>query len=273
MKEKINIFFEQKCICFVLPETKTKKMTTLKYFLFAFAFGCIANTSYGQKKVALTTFYVSKHIGFEELGGNAALAASIASLSENPDFNLQPVLDNFYTTFMKDYAPQFPFEFLPESDVVQNDNYQAYEGRFNESKDADRSKLFQRYLTPDGYKPLQESLVKGEKSNQMQMVNMFKETADGVMFVSMGYDFVKKPIPFTAGVRAYVRIKVWNKDGKKVFKLNEYGTSKESVAIVGGIPIMKTEKLLPLCESASTKLVNDLNKKVKKVASKAGKKL
>ena len=41
-----------------------------------------------------------------------------------------------------------------------------------EDKDADRSKLFQRYLTPEGYKPLVESLTKGEKSNQMQMVKM-----------------------------------------------------------------------------------------------------
>lgn len=253
--------------------SKTKRMKKVKFLLSLSLIIFLMGNVHGQKKVALTTFYVSKHIGFDELGGNAALAASIASLSENPDFNLQPVLDNFYTTFTKDYAPQFPFELLPENEVIGNDKYKAYEGRYNESKDVDRSKLFQRYLTAEGYKPLQESIVKGEKSNQMQMVEMFKETADGVMFVSMGYDFVKKPVPFTAGVRAYVRIKVWNKEGKKVFSINEYGTSKESVAIVGGIPVMKTEKLLPLCESASEKLVADLNKKLKKKAAKAAKKL
>ena len=66
----------------------------------------------GDKKVALTSFWVSKHIGFEELGGGAGLAAAIASLAEDPNFNLQPVLDNFYNTFMTDYAEQFPFDFL-----------------------------------------------------------------------------------------------------------------------------------------------------------------
>ena len=101
---------------------------------------------------------------------------------------------------------------------------------------------------------------------------MFND-ADGVMFVFMGYDFVKKPIPFTAGVRAFVRIKLWNSEGKRVFTLNEYGTSKKNVAIVGGIPIMKPEKLLPLCESASEKLVADLAKRINKVAKKAAKKL
>ena len=62
-------------------------------------------------------------------------------------------------------------------------------------------------------------------------------------------------------------------EGKKVFTINEVATSKKTVAIVGGIPIMKTEKLLPLCESASEKLVADLAKRLGKVAKKAAKKL
>ena len=244
-----------------------------KLILFVFAATIFLNSgAVAQKKVALTSFWVSKHIGFEDLGGTAALVAAISSLSEDPNFNLQPVLDNFYTTFTEEYAKSFPFELMPEEEVIKRKEYIAYEGRFNEDKDADRSKLFQRYLTPEGYKPLVESLFKGEKSNQMQMVNMFND-ADGVMFVSMGYDFVKKPLPFTAGVRAFVRIKLWNAEGKRVFTINEYGTSKKNVAIVAGIPIMKPEKLLPLCESASEKLVSDLSKRLKKVAKKAAKKL
>ena len=244
-----------------------------KLILFVFTLALFVNTeALAQKKVALTSFWVSKHIGFEDLGGTAALVAAISSLSEDPNFNLQPVLDNFYTTFTEEYAKSFPFELMPEEEVIKREEYIAYEGRFNEDKDADRSKLFQRYLTPEGYKPLVESLFKGEKSNQMQMLNMFSD-ADGVMFVSMGYDFVKKAIPFTAGVRAFVRIKLWNAEGKRVFTINEYGTSKKNVAIVAGIPIMKPEKLLPLCESASEKLVSDLAKRLKKVAKKAAKKL
>lgn len=244
-----------------------------KLFFLTFAASLFFNiAAIGQKKVALTSFWVSKHIGFEELGGTAGLIAAISSLSEDPNFNLQPVLDNFYKTFTEEYSKSFPFDIMPEDDVLKRPEYIAYEGRFNEDKDADRNLLFQRYLTPEGYKPLVESLFKGDKSNQMQMVNMFND-ADGVMFVSMGYDFVKKPIPFTAGVRAFVKIKLWNSEGKRVFAINEYGTSKKNVAIVAGIPIMKPEKLLPLCESASEKLVADLSKRLKKVAKKAAKKL
>lgn len=224
-----------------------------------------------EKKVALTSFWVSKQIGFSELSGGVGLAASIAALSDDPNFNLTPVLDNFYKVFTEEYAKQFPFVLLSEDEVLNIDAYKNYEGRFNEEED--KKRLIQRYLCPKTYKPLQESLFKGENSNQMQMVQMFKEVADGVMFVSMSYDFVKKPMPFTAGIRATVRIKIWNKEGDKVLTINDYATSKESVTIIAGIPIMEPSQLIPLCESASAKLVTDLNKKLKKMASKCAKKL
>ena len=81
--------------------------------------------------MAVTTFWVDKHIDFEQLGGNAAaITASIASLLEDPRFNLQPVLDNFYNTFTKDYAKQFPFELMDEKDVVETEAYQNYETRW-----------------------------------------------------------------------------------------------------------------------------------------------
>lgn len=246
---------------------------TVALFLLAFLTFSPLSLNAQDKTVALTTFWVSKHIGFEELGGSAALVAGIASLTEDPNFNLQPVLDNFYNTFMNDYSKLFPFKLLDESKVLEKPEYQNYEGRFNEDEDKDRSKWFERFLFPKTYKPLQESAFKGEKSNQMQMVEMFKDLADGVMFVSMGYDFVKKTAPFTAGVRAFVRIKIWNNEGKRVVAINEYATSKKSVAIVAGVPIMSPDKLLPLCESASEKLVLDLRKRIKKMVAKVAKKL
>jgi hypothetical protein len=254
---------------------KSLKVAVVLIYLVGGAFAANAQDvkeAQGTKKVAVTTFWVSKHIGFEELGG-IGVAAAVASLCDDPNFNLQPVLDNFYNTFTNVYAKEFPFDLLPEDSVLNNEEYKAYEGRFDEANDEDRAKLFQRFLSAKTYTPLKESLISGDKSNQMQMVQMFKDEADGIMFVSMGYDFVKKPLPFTAGIRAYVRIKIWNKEGKRVLTINEYGTSTKTVGIVAGIPIMDVDKLLPLCESASEKLVKDLEKKIGKVSKKCAKKL
>ena len=53
-----------------------------KLFLLVFTASLFVNTAaVAQKKVALTSFWVSKHIGFEQLGGSAGMIAAIASLS------------------------------------------------------------------------------------------------------------------------------------------------------------------------------------------------
>lgn len=245
----------------------------IKNFLFLLIVSLVAQATAQNKKVALTSFRVSKHINFEQLGGAAGLAASVATLAESPDFNLQPVLDSFYSVFMNDFAQQFPFELLDENVVLKDSNYINYQGRFNESEDENRGVFLQQYLVPKTYKPLQESLFKTKKSNQMQMVNLFKDRADGVMFVSMGYEFIRKPLPFTAGIRAYCRIKIWNSKGKRVVTVNEYAKSKKSIAIIAGIPVMKPEKLLPMCIDSSNELMEDLHRRMKKITRKAAKKL
>ena len=128
--------------------------------LFGLSIFSVLTSSAQIKKVALTSFWVNKHINFRQLGGAAGLAASVATLSESPDFNLQPVLDSFYCVFMNDFAAQFPFELLDEDIVLNDENYQNYQGRFNESDDKDRGLFLQRFLVPKTYKPLQESIFK-----------------------------------------------------------------------------------------------------------------
>ena len=102
---------------------------------------------------------MNKHINFRQLGGAAGLAASVATLSESPHFNLQPVLDSFYSVFMNDFAAQFTFELLDEDVVLNDEDYQNYRGRFNESDDKDRGLFLKCFLVPKTYKPLQESLL------------------------------------------------------------------------------------------------------------------
>ena len=231
-----------------------------------------------RKKVAVVTFYVNKHIGFEALGGGAALAGSIASLSEDPNFNLTSVLNNFHDVFFNDYAEKFPFDLLDEQEVLSNEEYQEYVSNFGETSDEERSKLFQQYIVYEGYKPLIETASLGNKnlkakSNESRMLEIFKGKVDGVMFVYLDYSFTKKAMGLAAGIQAYARMKLWNTEGNKVFKINEVATSKKSVGVVAGVPIMKAEKLLPLCEDASEQLIEDLGKRLKKIAAKADKKL
>jgi S-adenosylmethionine synthetase len=72
-------------------------------------------------------------------------------------------------------------------------------------------------------------------------------------------------------MRAFARIALYDKTGKKVFAISEGENSKKTSVMVGGIPVMKTEKILPMCESALQQLMKDLEKRLPKVIKKADK--
>jgi hypothetical protein len=108
------------------------------------------------------------------------------------------------------------------------------------------------------------------------MANIFKENADGVLFVEIHFSLVKGfGIGGTASIKmkAYCRMALYNKDGKKVFAINESAKSKKTGVMVKGIPVLSPKKILPMCESALDRLMKHLDKRLKKIAKKADKKL
>jgi len=257
---------------------KLKLIYAMKKLLFtALTLLLAVSLTYGQKKkVAVVTFYVDKHIDFSGLDGNAALAASVASLADDPSFDLTPALNKFHDAFFGELAKSFPFELVDEGMVIGNEAYKAYENIGTDKADEDQ-KLFQYYIAQEGYKPLIEvAKVSNDKYRaELQMLEIFGDV-DGVMFVRLDYSFVQKMAvggTGSAGIAAWTRVKLWNRNGDKVFAKNEQGTSKKSVGIVGGVPVMKPEKIQPLCESATDKLIADLKKKLPKLAGKVDKKL
>ena len=99
---------------------------------------------------------------------------------------------------------------------------------------------------------------------------------DGVMFVYMSYAWEPKIALGglgNAGIRTYINMDLFNSDAKKVFKLEESATSKKSVALVNGAPVFNYDKLMPMCENATERLLDDLNKNIPKLTKKVDKKL
>jgi hypothetical protein len=229
-----------------------------------------ASISFSQdKEVAVVSFYTDKIIGFTELGlGSEELITEVANLRDNPDFNLTPILEKFHKTFFEDYAKKLPFNLLPESEVVNNEEYKNFVPKWDKTEEE-----LKRYLVYDGYKYIYEGFL--GKKNEEGMAKIFN-TSDGVMFVEIHFGLVKGfGIGGTATVKmkAFCRMALYNKEGKKVFAINEAAKSKKTAVMVGGIPVMSPKKILPMCESAMEKLMKHLDKKLKKIAKKADKKL
>lgn len=249
-----------------------KKLVAITLTLFL---GLSLNSMAQKKKVAVVTFYGDKYISFSELDGNAALGASIATLSKDPNFDIKPIVKKFHDTFFTELAKELPFDLYPEEKVINNPAYIAYKSRMGETEDATDPALLQNFVVADGYKPMMETMSKKYK-NELKMLEIFGNDVDGVMFVYIDFAFVKKFAvggTGSAGMKAYVRMKLWNKTGDKVFTVNESANSDKSVAIVNGIPVIKVEKILPLCDDAATQIIADLKKRIPKMAAKVEKKL
>ncbi|MDQ6531566.1 hypothetical protein [Flavobacterium sp. LHD-85] len=225
-------------------------------------------TGYSQKKkVAVVAFYTDKTIDLSELGLSAV--AAVTDLGNNPNFNLQPILEKYHNAFFNDYSKKFPFDLLPETDVTQKQEYIDYIPHFD--REGEKGKYIINY---PGYKYIYEGT--NGSANEVATATMFKDNADGVLFTEIHFAVVKG---FAVGgtgtvkMRAYARIALYDKNGKKVFAFNEGANSKKTGTIVGGIPVLSFDKVLPMCESALDELLKDLDGRVEKMVKKTSESL
>lgn len=227
-----------------------------------------ALNSYSQKKkVAVVAFYTDKTIDLSDLGLNSL--ASIADLGNNPSFNLTPILEKYHNAFFNVYSKQFPFDIIPENEVTQKKEYIDFSPKY--AKEGNAGKYIINY---PGYKYIYEGAL-GE-ANEVGTATIFKEIADGVLFTEIHFALQKG---FAVGgtgtvkMKAYARISLYDKTGKKIFAFNEGANSKKTGAIIGGIPVLTPEKVLPMCESALEELLKDLDERVNKITKKTAENL
>ncbi|MEO1052322.1 MAG: hypothetical protein AAFX87_16940 [Bacteroidota bacterium] len=255
----------------------------MKRFICAiFLVGALVTVAHAQKKVAIVTFYVDKYFNADKIVESARQETNELTKKDDPRFDLRPILVDFHETFLKDYIKDFPFEILDEDKVLNHPKYLAYSGldgvEDQDEKDNFQEMVTDRFIAIDGYKVLLTggNLLRSWRTESHMVKILDDMDIDGVMFISMYYQWEPK-VAFgglgNAGIRAYINMELFNKDAKKVFKLDEYATSKKGVALVSGVPVMKYEKLLPMCQDASDRLMADLNKKLPKLVKKVDKKL
>ncbi len=234
-------------------------------FLFLFILLFVTSGFAQDKKVAVVTFFIDKRVGMK--GTGLEQGADLIKLEKDSDFNLTPILKDFHQRFFDDYAKSFPFQLVPENEVLNNPAYVTFK-----PQDADGDFNSRRFTPSPGYKVVDYNWL---QKNRADLVNMFGQY-DGIMFVFV--DFYFEPgITFngmgTVKMKAYANMVLINKNNEIVFKINEYAASKKTGVMVGGIPAMEPSKVLPMCESALDELMTDLDKKLPKIIKKADAKL
>lgn len=249
-------------------------MKTTKNMLLFFLMLSVFTVSAQKKKVALVTFYANKVIDFTEITGDKlteGVVKKVFELRDNPKFNLQPILNKFHDAFVNEYAKSFPFDLVPEADVLGSDAYKNFVPKYQmsnfEAKD---------YLIYDGYKYIYDGPMAAVNEEGMAKAMADAVQADGVMFVHIDFAFEKGfgiGGTSTLKVKAFTRISVYNKKGEKLFVINENERSKKTMMMVGGVPVLDVDKILPNCESAMNELMGDLDKRIQKIIKKTENKL
>ncbi|AUC80622.1 hypothetical protein [Lacinutrix sp. Bg11-31] len=222
-----------------------------------------------KKKVAVITFYADKTIDLSALSASADLIAKNTNLSDDPDFNLTEPLKKLHNAFFSEYSKNFDFEIIDEKEVLSNDVYKEFVPTYQEGKtfltNVETTTAIEGYNVIPTYrknvkdlKPVAEALG-----------------VDAIMFINLSFGFVKTGIGSMGyvSVQARYSMDLFTKDNNSIFQFNEIAGSKKKAVMVGGIPVMNTSKIQPMCESAVEKLMKDLNKKVQRLAKKANKKM
>ena len=238
--------------------------------------------SFGQKKVAVVTFYVDKYINANKIVAESREDTYEKTKEDDPRFDLRPILVDFHETFIKKYVKDFPFELVDEEDVLGDPRYQAYKGlegvEDQDSIDIINEAIDDRFIAIEGYNVLLTggNMLRSWRTESHMITVLEDHDVDGVMFVSMYFAWEPKVAlggMGKAGIRAYIDIELFNRDAKSVFNLEEYATSKKGVPLIGGAPVFNYDKLLPMCENATEVLMEDLAKKLPKLVKKVDKNL
>lgn len=235
-----------------------------------------------NKRVAVVTFYVDKYINADKIVETSRASTYEKTKEDDPRFDLRPNLQSFYETFMKDYVKKFPFELIPEKEVLNHELFKAYKGldgvENQDSTENINQVIEDRFISIEGYNVLLTggNMLRSWRTESHLITILEDLNIDGVMFIYMHYAWEPKVALGglgNCGIRAYINMDLFNKESKKVFKLEEFATSKKGVALIQGAPIFNYDKLMPMCDSATEELLADLNKKLPKLIKKIDKKL
>ncbi|GAB3926060.1 hypothetical protein [Larkinella terrae] len=256
----------------------------------------VAGPAYSQqKKVAVVSIQADKLIHAEDLGGiDPAVLVYFKKIAVDPRFEVMPILLRFQKLFFTEFAPQLPFQVLDEATVLNNPKYRAYN---QEVKDTKLYRLAAELtdrigIAPPGYHLLMfmgEPSLMGkltrteDNSATTDIVRMFDGQADGIMVIGLSFSLANKrsALGFVTGsmvekaaMKAYVTLDLYNKDGKRVFNIQESAYSEQDYTKVGGFALkLKVDDLLPMCESATNNLFEALKEKLPKMARRAGNRL
>jgi hypothetical protein len=232
----------------------------------------LTNNIHAQiKKAAIISIYGNKNLSDDPLDTKL-----YEVLLNDSSFDISGTVADFEKVIMDKMIPNFSFSFMEKSEVISNLEYQKVESKFVEN-DVEGEK-FTNYLNPyvpaEGYRNLAAFGPATDKKAIQKCFEIFPDV-DAVLIAYINYNIydAKGAMGISSKkVYAYCNIKVFNNEGKRIFKLTERASSNKGVMAVGGF-VLDPAKLKPMISSSSENLLKEMEGKIAKSMAKMAKKL
>jgi hypothetical protein len=216
-------------------------------------------------KVAVVSFSANDGLrteGFEDVAIN-----TMSDLFMGQDFNITEELEAFKTYLYGELAKEFPFEFIDEASIVNNEKFIAFKNAYAETAG---SKLSKR-ITYEGY----SNYLGLYKKITEQLSEMFPE-ADAFMVVELNYTVAAKTMiggNGAAGGKAKAQISLYHKSGKRIMYVGAMGMSESSIKVVMQQITSDRSEIPGMLKEGSDELYVDMKENLPKKIEKMKKKL
>lgn len=243
-----------------------------KLLIILFAAFSVAAAEAQIKKCAVISIFGNRNLSDDPIDTKLYEA-----LLKDSSFDISGTVNEYAVLIEKEFLPQFPFPFKPKEEVVTNEGYKAldsivtYKSYIWEDSKFDWANPL---IPADDYINIAALGIVTDKRAIKRAFEVFPDI-DAVLIAYIDfnvYDAVGFGGISSKKVYAYANMKVFNSDGKRIFKLKERASSKKGVTAVGGI-VLDPKKLKPMIFDSAEQLFAEMKAKMPKKLGKMAKKI
>jgi hypothetical protein len=235
---------------------------------------CIMSVNAQIKKCAVISVF-----GNRNLSDNPLDTKLYEAVLKDSSFDISGTVAQFEAVIQKEFLHQFPFEFKNKTEVVNAPGYIAMDSMvayktyiYEEGGRASSFSWANPFIPADGYINILPWL--GDTKAIKKAFEVFPDV-DAVMVAYIDfniYDAVGFGGISSKKVYAYANMKIFNSDGKRIFKLKERASSKKGVTALGGI-VLDPKKLTPMVFDSAEQLFGEMRASMPKKLAKMAKKI
>ncbi len=221
------------------------------------------------QKSALISVYSNREISKGDFGNG--ISAAVEALADDSVFDLTQITETFYNKLKNEFIPKFDFS------VIYGEEVWGVEGYSNLLEDSGTIfKMGDNSINKvEEYLPIMGAgLIKNKKAIELSF-DLY-EDVDAVMTAFLTFELDKKAelLGFgTAKVKARCYVRIFNSEGKKIFKLSESGDSDDKFKFAMGGSLFETSEIQNLVEQATKNLFKEMDSSFGKKIAKMNKKL